>query len=104
MARVFRREMLPGEDVTEVRAAVIASNFGAQAVGIQSPGDRTGNFVIETGPATAGIEFVFGAVKFGTTLPTDICAGALFVVIFAGKRSLRALIYNHAFFLGSEWV
>ena len=58
MACILGRMFFAGEDMSQMCAAVIADNFGPLAVAVRDSSDGARYFVVEAGPAAAGVEFI----------------------------------------------
>ncbi len=91
MPGILRSEAFAGEDVAQVAAAVVANNFYPSAVGVRDPFHSTGDFIIEGGPATSGVELVFRTVERGFTTAADVGTFGKVLVIFTGERIFRTL-------------
>jgi hypothetical protein len=104
MPRILGREPFSNEDVAEVASAVVANYFRAAAVGVGDSFDSAGDFVVETGPAAAGVEFIVGVIKRSLTLPAYVNAVGFVIPVFAGKRPFGALVQDDPGFFRSEVV
>lgn len=91
MARIFSGKSFARKDVAQMGSALGAENLRTASVGIRFAAHGTRNFIVEAGPAAAGIEFILRTVQRSTAPAAAV--GAVFVVevIFTGKRALRFL-------------
>ena len=64
----------------------------------------TRNFIIKTGPATAGFKFIFRAIQRRIALPTYIGPRFFVMFIFAGKRPFGSFMNNYPFFFGCQFI
>lgn len=92
------------EDVPQVPVAVLADDLDSVAVGIDIASDRSGNLVVEAGPAAMALEFVVRLVQRGVATSADKCAGIFQVGVFAGKGSLGAFVEDNASLLRRQFV
>lgn len=85
MARIFSGESFARKDMAQMGSAPGTENLRTASVGIRFAAHGTRNFIIEAGPAAAGIEFILRTVQRSTAPAAAV--GAVFVVevIFTGK-------------------
>ena len=103
MARIFSGKSFVRKDVAQMGSALGAENLRTASVGIRFAAHGTRNFIIEAGPAAAGIEFILRTVQRSTAPAAAV--GAVFVVevIFTGKGSCGSFSNDHPLFFGSQW-
>lgn len=103
MARIFSGKSFVRKDVAQMGSALGAENLRTASVGIRFAAHGTRNFIIEAGPAAAGIEFILRTVQRSTAPAAAV--GAVFVVevIFTGKGSFGSFSNDHPLFFGSQW-
>lgn len=66
MARIFSGKSFVRKDVAQMGSALGAENLRTASVGIRFAAHGTRNFIIEAGPAAAGIEFILRTVQRST--------------------------------------
>ena len=88
--------------MTQVPSASGTKNLRPPAVCIRLATNGSGNLIIETGPATTGIELVFRPVQRGTATAATI--GSIFAmgIKFAGKGRFRPFPDNHSLLFGGQ--
>lgn len=103
MARIFSGKSFARKDVAQMGSALGAENLRTASVGIRFAAHGTRNFIVEAGPAAAGIEFILRTVQRSTAPAAAV--GAVFVVevIFTGKGRFGSFSNDHPLFFGSQW-
>ena len=104
MSRVLGCIPLTNEHMPQMSPACCAKDFRSGAVGIRDALHRSGNLIIETWPATVGIEFILRPVERRIAPPTDVCANHMMVSVFPDERELGPLVDNDAFLFGRELI
>ena len=100
MAGVFWGVPFAGKHVAQVRAAGVTGNFGAAAVRVHDFRYTAGNFLIKTRPAATRVKFAVRSIEWCVAAAALICAFHKPIIIFTGKRSLGAFMYDDALFFG----
>ena len=104
MTGVFFGKTFANKYVPQMAATAITGDFGAAAIGILGPFYGPGNFLIKTGPATAGVKFAGRGIKRCIAAPTMVSTFHKIVGIFPGKRGFGAFAKNDAFFFGGKGI
>ncbi len=81
-----------------------ATDFSSLSIWIRKTFDSTGDFLVKTWPSAVSVEFVFGAIKWGVTVATEIGSGLPEVIVLTGKRWFGAGIEYDISFLRSESI
>ena len=90
MARIFSGESFARKDMAQMGSAPGAENLRTASVGIRFAAHGTRNFIIEAGPAAAGIELSCERTTEHRTGGSGRCR-LVVEVIFYRKRELRFL-------------
>ena len=92
MTGILGGQPLAPEDVPQVPAAVVADDFRPRSIGVGMAFHGSGDFVVETRPATMAVELVGRVIERSVALPAEIRTAFLMVGILANKRPLRPFI------------
>ena len=104
MPGIFGSKTFAFKYVPQVPATGIAKNFDAATISVGYLFDCTGNFIVETRPATTGIEFVLRAVQGRIALPAKISTSSFKIVIFSGKRPFGSFFQDDVGFFWTKFV
>jgi len=102
MPCVLWGEMFSAKNMTEVGAAGGTLDLGAISIRIAQFLYCTGDGVVKTGPAAAGIEFIFRMKKNRSALAANIGSFAKKLVVFPAERSFGAFMKDHTLFFGCK--
>lgn len=91
MTGVLRRKSLAQEHVTQVGPTACALDLRPHSVRIGQPTDRPRDLLVETRPATVGIELVIRSVKGCVASSAGIHPRGMVVFVLARERRLRSL-------------
>ena len=103
MARILRCEPFALEHMAQMTATTGTDDLGPPAVGIGHPFNSAGNLIVETGPATTGIELVRRTVQRRTAPAAMIRPRFMVVFVFTGKRALRPLVQDYPLLFRGQW-
>lgn len=104
MPGVLRRQPFTGKDMTQMSAAGSALYFDAMAIWIRQPPDGAFDFLVERGPAAAGVELRIRNVEWRLALSADVRALDEEIVVFAGKWALSPLVHDDVRLFWGELV
>lgn len=99
MARVFAGKPLPFKNMPQVPVAVGAHNLRTPPVRILYPPYGACDFIVKTGPATAGRKLVLASVQRRIALTTAIGTGRVEVIVLSRERSFRSLMEDNPGFV-----
>lgn len=91
MARIFSGKSFARKDVAQMGSALGAENLRTASVGIRFAAHGTRNFIVEAGPAAAGIEFILRTVQRSTAPAAAVGARLRRGGNIYRKRALRFL-------------
>ena len=103
MTRIFGGKPLSLKHMAQMAAAFGANNFRPFAVCVGHAAHGPRNFRIKTGPAAAGIKFIFTFKKRRTALAAHIRPFRFVAAILAAKRGFRPFIQNDTGFFFTQW-
>lgn len=95
MACVFGSKAFAFKNVPQVGAARGTGDLRAPAIRIQAALNRAGYFVVEAGPAAAGVKFIFRPIKRSVAAPADIGSGFEKIIKFTAEGRLGALAFDY---------
>ncbi len=104
MAGIFRRETLTCKDVTQMSVACLADDFGARSIRVGNALDRTGNFLIKTRPAAAGMEFSRRGVEWCVAAATEVRPFDKKIIVLARTWTLGSFVDDNALFFRGERI
>ena len=107
-ARAHMRKVLQtlydqGYRLSLIHISTGTDDLGPPAVGIGHPFNSAGNLIVETGPATTGIELVRRTVQRRTAPAAMIRPRFMVVFVFTGKRALRPLVQDYPLLFRGQW-
>ena len=83
----------------QVSSAAAADDLRPLPVRVRLAADSPFHFIIKTGPAASGFEFIHRVIQQGITLFAMVAAPFEKVIVFTRERSFRSLVKDHIFFL-----
>ena len=104
MASIFGGQELSDENVSEMPLAIRANDFSSLSVGVGMPGHGSGQFIVETRPAAAAVEFLIAGVERIVALSAEVGALGFVVLIFACASVFGALEQDHSFLIFGQRV
>jgi len=97
VARVPRRESFALEHVTEVPTASCTLDLDPLSIRVRYPTDRSGDLLVEGGPAAVGIELGIRPVERCPAALAFVRAGNELALVLSRERSLGPLVEDHLF-------
>ena len=92
------------KDMTQMRSALVADDFGTHTVGIGQTLYGTLYLVVERWPATARIELIFRPIQWRIAPTADVGTRTFVVKIFATKRAFGIFVDDNTLFFGSKII
>ena len=89
---------ISGQDspaMPKMPAAIGADDFNPMPIGIGHTAHRTGDFLVETGPAAAGFKFVVRPVERHAALPANVGSRRMVAHIFPAIGGFRGFAQQH---------
>ena len=103
VAGILWCEILPCEDMPEMGIAVRAHYLCPAAIGIGYMLHRVWEFLIETRPAAARVEFRVRDIQRGCAAPADIRTFSEEIIILPRKRCLGPFVHDDAFLFRCQY-
>ena len=85
-------------------SAIVANDFNTSAIFVRHSFDSTRNFIIKSGPATTGVEFIFAHVQWSVTSLAGIDPFIKDFVIFTRKRLFSPFTHDDIIFLWGQFL
>lgn len=104
MAGVLLSEALASENMAEMSSTVVAQNFNPASVGIRFTTHGARDFIVESRPAAAGVEFVLRAVEWRFAAAADVGTFGKVLVVLAGEGIFRAFVHDDVLLLWREFI
>jgi len=85
-------------------ATILAENFHAAPIGIGLASYCALDAIVETWPTASRVELVVGPIERGVAVATEVGAGPVVVIQFAGSRTFCSFMENDACFFVGKWI
>ncbi len=99
MPRILISEAFTSKHVPQMSAAVGASDFCANTIGVREPLDCAGDFLVKAWPAAAGFKLALRTIKRCSAAFADVGASFPKRVVFAGEGNFCGFALQDVFFL-----
>src|SRR5450756_1958742 len=104
MPGVLRRESFAGEHVPEVGAAAGAYYLGLRAIRIGELFNGSVYFIVEAGPAAAGVEFILRPKERSTAPFADVDPRLKVGLVLPAERRLCTLVDNDSLLFRCQFI
>src|SRR5450756_457832 len=104
MPGVLRRESFAGEHVPEVGAAAGAYYLGLRAIRIGELFNGSVYFIVEAGPAAAGVEFILRPKERSTAPFADVDPRLKVGLVLPAERRLCTLVDNDSLLFRCQFL
>ena len=88
----------------QVAVTIVTDNLDAVAVWILMAINRSGDLIVETGPATVAFELVSGLVKRSVAAAAEIGSLVLQVSVFTAKGRFGPFLLDDMLLLGCQFI